>query len=174
MQQLADLLDTTSRWLEQGKGDPPTLPGQVPTVSVPITGEAGEGMGIDRLHWPENQWYYVRMEVPRGVQNDDLHGRRVAGSSMDLVYPEGTVVICAPHREGDNLVDGRRYIVKRHRRDAKAELVVRELKWHTNGWWLWPRSSHDDYQLPTKLHPLPEGEALEVAFRIVARSNIEP
>lgn len=73
---------------------------------------------------------------------------------MNLVYPEGTILVCVPVGEYHHaLVEGDHVIVQR--RDMLTDMVeatVKELRRDDSGRiWLWPRSNHPEHQTPLAL-----------------------
>jgi repressor LexA len=104
---------------------------------------------------------------------------RVAGDSMDKVYPEGHYVIVCPLTEYPRgLASGDRVIVKRVR-DGIVEATIKELVVNEGKLELWPRSNNIRYQSPINLHwPYSEpqkasNELVEIAGVVVASQNIE-
>lgn len=101
---------------------------------------------------------------------------KVAGPSMNLVYPEGTILVCADihdlHETGDPLA-GKKYIVRRTMPDGRIETTVKEVNRDDEGvWWLWPRSDDPKHQQPIPLSGI-EGEIIEAYARVLFSFKVE-
>jgi hypothetical protein len=89
---------------------------------------------------------------------------------MNLVYPEGTVLVCADlyelGEEGEP-IPGKKYIVRRIASDGRIETTVKEVGRDDKGtWWLWPRSNDPEHQQPIPLTGI-EGETIEAYARVL-------
>lgn len=76
-------------------------------------------------------------------------GAIVRDVATDEVYRPGTVLVCVPLDAWPHpLEDGNMVLVEQWRHGF-VELLCRELRDRDGFWWLWPRSSHPDFQTPT-------------------------
>lgn len=83
--------------------------------------------------------------APRSVVDSGAFALRVAGPSMNVLYPDGSFVVVQPWH-GGSLPFGKRVIVER-RRDGLVETTVKELVRGADGEpELWPRSNHPAHQ----------------------------
>lgn len=127
---------------------PPKLPEPSATVQVvnrrvPLVGEVRAGAWTEIPDEP-----YVEDEIPVFLPDYDrasLFALRVAGKSMDLLYPDGCVVIAGPTAEiGLRVGD---IAVVRRRRAGLAETTLKEIVQETDGSYsLYPRSSDPSFQ----------------------------
>lgn len=86
--------------------------------------------------------------APRSVVDSGAYALRVAGPSMDLLYPDGSYVVVQPWYGGP-LPFGKRVIVERNDVTGKVETTVKELVRGEDGEAeLWPRSTHPAHQSP--------------------------
>lgn len=145
------------------KGTPATFARIVskpsPTALLPVRGTVEAGSWREALlsafdYEPET------LIAPRSVVDSGAFALRVAGPSMDLLYPDGSFVVVQPWHGGP-LPFGKRVIVERDR-DGLVETTVKELVRGPEGEpELWPRSSHPAHQ-----KPVPYKEE-EVTLRLV-------
>lgn len=121
-------------------------PRPIPAALLTVRGtvEAGSWREVtltDFGHEPET------LPAPRSVVDSGAYALRVAGPSMDLLYPDGSFVVVQPWHGGP-LPFGKRVIVERSR-DGLIETTVKELVRGADGEpELWPRSSHPAHQAP--------------------------
>lgn len=117
-----------------------------PTAKLSVRGTVEAGS------WREavlNEFEYEdeTLIAPRSVVDSGAFALRVAGPSMDLLYPDGSYVVVQPWHGGP-LPFGKRVIVERSR-DGLVETTVKELVRGADGEpELWPRSSHPAHQKP--------------------------
>jgi len=151
---LAKALQTTPEWLIKGESAPQNgAAHQLHFVNVrPIlvrgSVQAGRwreatdevfGADIDEIET-------VQIAPPPGYGKVELYGLRIVGNSMDLVYPEGTIVIVCPITETE-VRDGDKVIVVR-RKSGFAETTVKQANFTDNGWVLQARSSDPAFVEP--------------------------
>ena len=119
-------------------------------VSVVGAVEAGEWR--EALEWPDDEMYVI--SVPRDARFPDVRrfGLVVRGPSMNLLYPEGTLLVCAKFIDLDMEPDsGVKVVAIRRDRHGLIEATVKEYLIDSDGSaWLWPRSNHPEHQSPRK------------------------
>ena len=99
-------------------------------ASVSLTSEFNESLSVD---------------VP-GYERAALWALRVAGPSMDLVYPPGRyVIVASPSEAGLRVGD---HVVCERQNNGLVEITLKELMTIDGQNALMPRSSHPDYQEP--------------------------
>lgn len=135
-------------------GAPATLTriAPLPTPASPLTVrgivEAGSWreMALSDLEYEPETFL-----APRSVVDSGAFALRVAGPSMDLLYPDGSFVVVQPW-DGGPLPFGKRVIVERTKHGL-IETTVKELVRGPDGEpVLWPRSSHPAHQEPILLN----------------------
>jgi repressor LexA len=143
---------------------------------IPVIGEVQAGVWREALEFDEGEKYSLAIW---GDGMERCYALRVAGDSMDKVYPEGHYVIVCPLPDYPRgLATGDRVIVKRQR-DGIVEATIKELVVKASGAELWPRSSNIRYQSPISIHwPYDDpqkaaNELVEIAGVVVASQNIE-
>jgi transcriptional regulator with XRE-family HTH domain len=153
-----------------GEPVPPELvpaAGQFHRIKVVGIVQAGYWAEPNEDRVPQNE--YVEAPLAEPYHGLNLKGLRVQGDSMNLVYPEGTVLICSSLYDlhEDEPIAGKRYIVRRTRADGAVEMTVKEAMADATGkWWLWPRSSNPYHQEPIPFD-VQEGDTIEVTARVL-------
>ena len=125
----------------------------------------------------------VRGEICTGRWIDDAQSRRLVvmprmnfdlakifalacnDPAMDRVYPKNTLVACLPMDTLDRDLTPGDHLVSIQRDDqGRAQRLLRELRNDKDGQnWLWPRSTHPEYQQPTRVTATLELEGIVVA-----------
>lgn len=135
---------------------------EVESVSqwVPLLGEVRAGTWTEILAEPEIE-DRIPVRLPE-YQRASLFAVRVSGRSMDLKYPDGSVVIALPPSEAGVRV-GDDVIVRRYR-DGLAETTLKEVTQIEDGSYeLQPRSSD-----PTHLSlPMPKAPDSQDGIEII-------
>lgn len=85
-------------------------PAELPFIHLQIRGAVQAGAWAQAMELPRDEWEVVA--VPRPDGHKQYFGLRVKGPSMNLVYPEGTILVCVPVRRVPSRAGGRR---PRHR-----------------------------------------------------------
>lgn len=140
---------TSPEWLLFGKEiGRPTEPAQLgPQVS--IQGEVAAGVFKERMEFPEDEWTTFTGRADCDVPLSQRFGLRVAGDSMDIIYPPGSILECARYW-GDTIIpNGKRVIVQRTHENGTVETTVKEYLVDGQGvTWLLPRSRNPAFQAP--------------------------
>lgn len=98
----------------------------------------------------------------------DRFGLRVAGDSMNKVYPPGTVLECVRYN-GEPIRNHRRVIVQRKRSSGEYETTVKEYVRSDDGAiWLAPRSTNPAHQAFRGDLPDAGAEQVEIIAIVVA------
>lgn len=122
-----------------------------------VKGEVAAGVWREAFEWPEGEWLSFSGRADLDLDPQHRFGLRVRGESMNLVYPHGTIVECAQIGLGVALEPGRRVVVVREDEGGCLEATVKEYVARDGINWLWPRSSHPDFQQPWNLEEPGEG-----------------
>ena len=112
-------------WLLYGKQDTATVVELGPRLFV--VGEVAAGVFKEAWKKPEDDWeaFTGRPNVRTPMKH--RFGLLVSGDSMDLVYPDGTILECADYFGDEPIASGKRVIVQRTKRDGTIEATVKEL-----------------------------------------------
>ena len=131
----------------------------LPTIPVRVCGTVQAGVFREALEWPPEEQYEVWVPVRPEYASLPHFAVRVSGPSMDRRFPDGTIIVCVKLLDMTGYVpeSGRRYIVHRRDKHGGVEATVKELRIDDRGHaWLWPQSTHPDYQQPVRLDSLSE------------------
>lgn len=136
------------------------LTGDMPEPPSPtalwVTGIVEAGSFREAVEWDESQWYSVDVPVPERFRKM-AKALEVRGTSMNLEYKPGSVVVWVdvldfrPVRNGDHV------IVYSSSRDGRIEATVKEYRTLDGREWLWPRSDDPAHQTPIDPANPPEG-----------------
>lgn len=146
-------------------------------MPVQVVGEVQAGVFREsyRLE-PEDQFQIYVPADPR-FRGVTLFGLRIGGPSMNRLYPEGSIAVCAPLiqlGEGFTLQSGHKVVVERRNELGEVEATIKELSYDADGQpWLWPRSDHPAFQSPWRLptgnngHGLDDHEDIRISAVVV-------
>lgn len=171
----AHAFGTTPEWLLYGRGpttrEGPAGPDTLPvTRRIPVRGavQAGAWSEIGVEEAPSDFTYFEAKEYQRA----ELFALDVRGPSMNLIFPEGSRVICAmPHEAG--VRDGD-YVAVRRSRGGLCETTLKQLVVEPDGEiLLYPRSSDPAHQTPLRLERAPDAqEGPEIIGVVVGRTEV--
>lgn len=154
-------------WLLYGKVDADSVVELGPRLYV--VGEVEAGQYREALRRDESEWQAFTGRPDVAAPLKDRFGLAVSGDSMNLVYPEGTILECVWYFGDEAIPDGKRVIVQRTKRDGTLEATVKELVRDEAGIeWLVPRSSNPAHQAFRGDQPGEGFVAVEVIARVVA------
>jgi SOS-response transcriptional repressor LexA len=128
-------------WLLFGKGS--TLSHAELGPRLFVIGEVAAGIWKEAWKWEQEEWeaFSGRADLSAPIHN--RFGLKVAGDSMDDIYPPGTILECLEYDGAEVIPSGKRVIVQRTRMDGSVESTVKELVRDPDGVeWLVPRSSN--------------------------------
>jgi transcriptional regulator with XRE-family HTH domain len=125
---------------------------------IDVIGEVQAGVFKTAVEWPKSLQFEVKVPVETPYNRVHNFGLRVLGPSMDQVFPDGTIVVCAKIQDLGPLFElqsGRYVVVIRRAATEEVEATVKQFIRDENGVaWLWPRSNHPEFQAPTKVEDL--------------------
>jgi transcriptional regulator with XRE-family HTH domain len=118
--------------------------------NIEVRGAAQTGIWGGGEDFPADRRYALRLPADERFPGMELYGVEVHGDGMNLVYPDGSLVVCVPMERMDNVIPHRaRVHVLRQRLDGLVETSVREYRLQADGAaYLWPRSDSPDHQTP--------------------------
>jgi transcriptional regulator with XRE-family HTH domain len=137
-------------------------------------GEVAGGIWREAFEWPRDDWLPVAMAIPDGRYSGvQRRAVRVIGDSMDLVYPDGSLVLFVRFADiGGSPKRGDRVIVGRHRQGL-TEATVKEYAIDAKGRpWLSPRSSNPAHAA-IPLERAEDGETIDVFGLVVSSQRLE-
>ncbi|CAI3958886.1 SOS-response transcriptional repressor LexA (RecA-mediated autopeptidase) (LexA) (PDB:1AY9) [Commensalibacter communis] len=129
----------------------------IPITTIYIRGEVQAGQWNTATEWPESDWIPLTVPVDRRYKHFNSFALTVKGDSMNLLYPEGTIVIAINFSDiGRNPEDGDCVITIR--RDSltdcyEATLKIIQIK-EDGSVLLWPKSDNPNFVKPIILPKL--------------------
>lgn len=119
-------------------------------ASVHVRGAVQAGVWKEAIEWPAEDWFAVTVPLDGRFPGASVYGLEVRGKSMDLVYPDGTVVLVVPFFDvGRPPRPGERVVVLRRSKGEEYEATLKEYQLDNAGRHiLWPRSSDPEFQAP--------------------------
>lgn len=137
--------------------------------AIQVVGAVQAGRWVEAVRWPYVDQYTIQSPVDDRYPGIPREGLEVRGPSMNLLYPEGTVVIVVSLIAIDrDPTPGQKVVVQRRRRDGTVEATVKEFQKDEAGKvWLWPRSNHPEHQQPIDLTPSGEIEEIQITSLVV-------
>ena len=116
---------------------------------IRIKGAVQAGVWAESSEWDDAEGYAVNAPIPAEYEGA-AYGVVVRGTSMNKVYPEGSIaIVVSIHDLVRDVRNGDRVRVRRTRLDGMIETTVKELIAGADGkLWLWPRSSDPRWQQP--------------------------
>jgi repressor LexA len=130
--------------------------GPIRLASVFVKGDVQAGVWREALEWTPDEWFAVTVPTDERYREVERLGLLVRGTSMDRLYPDGTVVIVVrfgdlarmPH-PGERVV-----VLRRSRNTGDFEATLKEYDRDLLGrHLLWPRSMDPEFQTPFVLGP---------------------
>lgn len=120
------------------------------TINIHVRGAVQAGYFTEAAEWPRDDWENISLPRPDGHKS--YFGLRVKGPSMNLIYPEGTILVCVPMYDYHDMLENGDHVIVQRWDAGMVEATVKELKRAEDGsTWLWPRSDHPEYQMPIAL-----------------------
>jgi repressor LexA len=130
--------------------------------TIYVLGSVQAGNWKQAVEWPSDEWIPLSIPMDPRHQNAKRFALQVRGKSMDLLYPSGTILICARYNDinvhpttGDKVI-----CLRRDKETDGYEATVKEYQATDDGRViLWPRSSQPEFQFPIVLTEEPHTSA---------------
>lgn len=135
---------------------------------IMVRGAVEAGAFGTAMEWEQADWRTAPVSADARFPEAKQFGLEVRGPSMNKIYPEGSVVVCVKIIDfTEPVIPPKRVIVQRRTPDG-VEATIKELELGDSGdLWLWPRSTHPDFQQPWKM-PKPDEYDASDDLEIVA------
>lgn len=129
-------------------------PVDVPVREIEVIGEVQGGVWREALEWPEEDRFRLVVHANPAFAQFPQFGLVVKGTSMNELYPHGTIAVCVrllhlgrDPRSGEKVV-----VLRRSDHGDEMEATIKEFRHHADGsFWLWPRSTDPAFQQPLQL-----------------------
>jgi transcriptional regulator with XRE-family HTH domain len=133
-----------------------------------VKGDVQAGVWRAAIEYPASDWVAFTGRADVTAEQEHRFGLRVIGDSMDLIYPEGTILECVSLFGRAEATPGKRVIVIRRDLHGESEATVKELVQQDGELWLVPRSSNPIHA-PIRLGAAEPGiEETRIAAVVVA------
>lgn len=188
-QQLAELTGTTNQqigrlekgareltttWMERLARPLRVMPSEIIALTtthhrIRLIGEVQAGLWLTPDEKEGYEGEILDLPLPEIYSKLRPYALRVVGPSMNLVYPEGTILICCHLEElREDPVIGKRYIIQNIDEHDGIETTVKEFRIDEQGRpWAWPQSEHPEHQLPIALDQARNGHSIIIKARVV-------
>lgn len=138
-----------------------------------LKGVVQAGHWMESAYWSEDRWVAQELPIPAQFKGMDPFWLRVAGDSMDEVFPDGTMILCV----GTSALDrepksGERVIVERVDASGHTEVTVKEYREDGPRKWLVARSTKPEFAGAIELATTTT-ERVQVAALVVAHFSID-
>lgn len=149
-------------WLVTGVGEP-LGPKSSQDIRVPVKGVLQAGIWIESFEWPSVDQYDVWVSGRPDLAREVLYAAEVRGTSMNRIYPNGTIVVLRRGIDGPtDLITGKRYHVERQMPNGLVENTLKTVKRGGDGRiWLVPESDDPEFQAPIEVTG---GDGTHVSF----------
>lgn len=145
-------------------GDQPEPPS--PT-SVWVCGSVEAGAFQEAVEWDRSRWYAVDVPVPPRFRGK-ARALEVHGNSMNLEYPNGSVVMWVPVLDVRPPQDADDVIVYSYAKDGTVEATVKNYRVLNGRKWLWPMSNDPLHQMPVEVdEPGDSVERIEIVGLVI-------
>lgn len=140
-----------------------------PVQQVWVVGAVQGGEWAEAIRWEDSDHYMIDAPKSRKYPGARREALVVRGPSMNLLYPEGTVVLTVSPQEMDlEPRPGQKVVVERLRKDGLREATIKVYQPDEQGRiWLWPKSNHPDFQQPIELKPAGDIEEVKIIGLVV-------
>lgn len=124
------------------------LPQQL--VRIHVRGAVQAGAWREAIEWGADEWFAVTVPGDERFPDAPVYGLQVRGTSMDLLYPDGTIILAVPFFDiGRPPQPGERVVVLRRSNSAEYEATLKQYEVDKQGRHvLWPRSTDPEFQQP--------------------------
>lgn len=133
--------------------EPGLLLSQESVMPVPLgptlycKGKIAAGRWTAAIEDPQDEWASFTGRPDVNAELSMRFGLKVEGDSMDLLYPDGTIVECVSVFGRTEIAPGKRVVVIRKNKDGLFEATVKELAEDEQGkLWAVPRSSNPSHR----------------------------
>ncbi|RAL98693.1 XRE family transcriptional regulator [Agrobacterium sp. MS2] len=144
--------------------------------AFPLIGEIQAGVWREAMPFDEHEAPLVSLPYAANVAPYKMRAFLVRGTSMDELYPDGSIVFVAGlHDNPISPVDGDVVVVQRQDEAGLYEATLKELVIDENGRkWLWPRSFDPEHQSPLSINHKRDKSTDVVILGIVQAAIVKP
>lgn len=151
----------------------------VRSMRAPLVGVLQAGNWREAVAYPESEWRSVDAPLPSSfdgipTRSMEVQAFEVEGPSMNLVYPQGTLVYAASVMSYRQPMDGDRVIVVRTSKLGLVEVTLKEYVVGEDGRkWLMPKSTDPEHQTPLPFVEGSDGDEVRIAGIVLGAVVLE-
>lgn len=124
---------------------------ELPGRSVDVITRVQAGAWQSAVEWDDSDRYPVPAVLPKVWDNVPLHAAEVEGGSMNMFYPDGSIVFIAPLDSVPGGLKNGQHVVVVKQEHGEYEVTLKEYVIDEQGKkWLWPRSTMPEHQAPVQ------------------------
>lgn len=141
---------------------------------IRIIGLVEAGSWHPSIEFDNSEKYAV--PAPNAHKFNKTFGLEVSGDSMDLYYPDGTILICRLLADMDRDLRQHDHVIAVCHDGGDVEATCKELVLDRSGKpWLWPRSRSPEHQQPIRgtLDDNPEDHREAIVYAVVVGAIID-
>ena len=117
---------------------------------VRVLGSVEAGHWVEAMEFFEADQYEIEIPKPKSTSRNKAFGLEVHGTSMNLHYPDGTVLVCVKLNDLERDLRDRDHVIAIRKRGGEVEATCKEVRMTGGEAWLWPQSSDPKHQTPIK------------------------
>lgn len=146
----AKMADLAGVPLSRFVGAIPVAKNEISGRTVKVVGELQAGAWKEAIEWDYDDQFDIPYMPAPGVPSYPVRAFIVRGTSMNRLYPDGTLVFVASTIANKiKPANGHKVLVQRRNADGFYEATIKELVVDDHKRkWLWPRSFDPEYQAP--------------------------
>lgn len=139
-----------------------------------VKGQVAAGVFSDAWEEDPDNWQEFTGRPDHASPASERFGLRVAGDSMNEIYPHGTIIECVRYWGDYQIPNGKRVVVQRKQCGDGIETTVKEYLRDAEGIeWLVPRSTNPAFQTPFRCDQ-PGADIEEISIIAVVIASIRP
>ena len=145
---------------------------------VRVVGKVSAGSWREALEIPEDEQFELSLKLPDLPFGAEPFGVLVEGTSMNLEYDEGAVLVCLHLADMPRDMREGEHVIAIRRRGDEIEATCKVLRTKDGVAWLWPRSDDPQHQQPIvgyypdqATHDADDGETAEIHAVVIGAYN---
>ncbi|KKL72777.1 hypothetical protein LCGC14_2081540 [marine sediment metagenome] len=141
--------------LERASAEPENEPRleHVPGLDpIYIKGEVRAGHWSQAQEFPADEQEHFYAPAPTHLY-PGLYALRVVGPSMDIIFPDKTILMVAPLHEYFGPIETGLFVIAQRVHDGLFETTVKQLEIIDGRYWLWPKSTRPEFISPIEIPP---------------------
>lgn len=140
---------------------------------IMVRGEVAASVWGTAIEWPHHRWVPVSVPSNEEFKDSPQFGLNVVGDSMDLIFPDGTLLVCVSYLDLDKQpANGQYVIIHRTNKDGLIEATCKKyVVDDAGGVWLMPESSKPEFSQPIKVDQTAESDNIVIVARVISSTR---